>query len=85
MPLYLIERQFAEPLEISAASAARIKRINDEVGVKWMNSFLSADKMKTYCLYEGPNVETIREAARRSELPADVVVEVCQVDPSLLI
>lgn len=85
MPLYLIERQFAEQLDISAVSAAQIKLINDEVGVNWLFSFLSADKKKTYCLYEGPNVEAIREAARRSKLPADVVVEVCQVDPSLLI
>ena len=38
-------------------------------------SFLSADKKKTYCLYEAPNPEAIREAARKLNLPADVIVE----------
>jgi len=28
-------------------------------------SFVSADKKKTYCLYEAPNPEAIREAARK--------------------
>ena len=37
--------------------------------------FLSADKKKTYCLYEAPNPEAIREAARKLNLPADVIVE----------
>jgi hypothetical protein len=32
--------------------------------------------MKSYCLYEEPNEEAIRSAARRAGLPADVVVEV---------
>jgi hypothetical protein len=39
-------------------------------------SFLSADKRKTYCLYEAPSPEAIRRAAARAGLPADVVVEV---------
>ena len=46
-----------------------------------MFSFLSADKRKTYCLYEAPNAEAIREAARRANLPADVIVEVSEVRP----
>ncbi len=85
MPLYLIERNFAEQLDVSAADAAQIKLINDDVGVNWLFSFLSADKKKTYCLYEGPNVEAIREAARRSNLPADIVIEVNRLDPASLV
>ena len=46
------------------------------VGVKWLISFLSADKKKTYCLYEASNAEAIREAAERNGIPADVIVEV---------
>ncbi|MEO7980272.1 MAG: nickel-binding protein, partial [Sporichthyaceae bacterium] len=38
--------------------------------------FLSADKRKTYCLYEAPSAQAIRDAAVRAGLPADVVVEV---------
>jgi hypothetical protein len=44
--------------------------------VAWIFSFLSADKRKTYCLYEAPNPEAIRAAARRNNLPADVIIEV---------
>ena len=52
------------------------KRINDETGVKWLISFLSADKKKTYCLYEAPSAEAIRQAAKRANVPADVIIEV---------
>jgi hypothetical protein len=79
MPLYVIERNFAEQLEVSAEGADRIRAINNDVGVEWIYSFLSADKKKTYCLYEASNPEAIREAARRAGLPADVIVEVSQL------
>jgi len=81
MPLFVIERNFAEQLESSAEADAKILAINDDVGVSWIYSFLSADKKKTYCLYEAPNPEAIREAARRAGLPADVVIEVSQIQP----
>ena len=76
MPIFMIERRFAEDLESSAEVADRINRINEEEGVRWLYSFLSADKRKTYCLYEADSPEAIRQAARRAGLPADVIVEV---------
>jgi hypothetical protein len=76
MPRYLIERRFAEQVELDKVSAANITRINDEEGVKWLFSFLSADKMRTYCLYEATSAEAIRVAARRNNLPADVIIEI---------
>ena len=76
MPIFMVERNFAEKLEVTEDGAASINRINDEVGVKWLISFLSADKKKTYCLYEASSAEEIREAARRNGVPADVIVEV---------
>lgn len=85
MPLFLIERNFAEQLQLSKTDAEAIRLINDEVGVEWLFSFLSADKKKTYCLYEGPSVEAIREAARRANVPADVVIEVSQLRPEALV
>jgi hypothetical protein len=51
----MIERNFAERLKVTKDGEDAIKRIHDEAGVKWLFSFLSADKMKTYCLYEAPN------------------------------
>jgi hypothetical protein len=87
MPLYIIERNFAEKLDLTDAAIVSTSRINSELGVNWVFSFLSADKRKTYCLYEAKDPEAIREAARRANVPADVIVEVTQAfgnDPRLL-
>lgn len=81
MPMFLIERQFSDVLELDGAVVAGVQRINADVGVNWVYSFLSADRKKTYCLYEAPSAEAIREAARRNGLPADSVIEVSQVRP----
>ena len=84
MPRYLIERNFAEQLEVTKDGVESVKRINEEEGVRWIISFLSADKKKTYCLYEAPNPEAIRAAARRANLPADVIIEVsAELSPTM--
>ena len=83
MPRFLIERNFAEALEVTKEDADQVRQINDEEGVKWLFSFLSPDKRKTYCLYEAPNAEAIRIAARRANIPADVVIEVSEVRPEM--
>ena len=76
MPIFMVERNYAEELEPSLEAADGINRINAEEGVRWLYSFLSADKRKTYCLYEAPSPEAIKTAAARAGLPADVLVEV---------
>jgi hypothetical protein len=81
MPLYLIERQFAERLEINREGVARTLRVNDDIGLRWLYSFLSADKRKTYCLYEAPNPEALREHASRLGIPADAIIQVDQIRP----
>ncbi|MCO1654091.1 DUF4242 domain-containing protein [Pseudonocardia humida] len=78
MPVFMIERRYAEDVEANAEEVDGINRINDEEGVRWLYSFLSADKRKTYCLYEAPSPEAIRRAAAKAGLPADVVVEVSE-------
>ena len=75
MPLYLIERNFAEQLNLSSDAVPGITQVNADAGVQWLYSFLSADKKKTYCLYEAPNPEAIRDAAKKLNIPADVIVE----------
>jgi Protein of unknown function (DUF4242) len=72
----MVERRFAEELEAASEVLDGINRINEEEGVRWLYSFLSADRRKTYCLYEAPSPEAIRQAAARAGLPADVIVEV---------
>ena len=85
MPLYLIERNFAEQLELNPPGVSAIAKINGEEGVNWLFSFPSADKRKSYCLYEAANPEAIREAARRANVPADVVIEVSKFQPELML
>jgi hypothetical protein len=82
MPMYVIERNFAEQLDPEALDVQGIKLVNDDVGVRWLYSFLSADKKKTYCLYEAPSPEAIREAAARNGIPADVIAEVEEFTPA---
>jgi len=79
--LFVIERNFAEKLDAANLDHAGIKAVNDEVAIRWLYSFLSADKKKTYCLYEAPNAEAILKAAARLGIPADVIVPVEQIGP----
>jgi len=76
MPLYMIERSFADQLELTGDDVKVIEEINSDEGVRWLFSFLSADRRRTYCLYEAPSSEAIIAAARRANIPADEVVEV---------
>jgi hypothetical protein len=85
MPRFLIERNFGERLEVDKEAAGLITKINDEEGVKWLFSFLSPDKRKTYCLYEAPNADAIRAAAHKANLPADVVIEVEELRPEMFV
>ena len=84
MPLFLIERQFADLVPTDAQTAAVVKQVNDEIGIQWLFSFLSADKRKTYCLYEAPSAALIRAAAERLGIPADTIVEVDSFGPQAL-
>ncbi|WP_095204114.1 DUF4242 domain-containing protein [Mesorhizobium carmichaelinearum] len=84
MPRYVIERDFAEQLNLTKDGVAGVNLINDQEGVQWIFSFLSADKKKTYCLYEAPNPESIRAAARKNNLPAGVIIEVgSEIGPNM--
>jgi hypothetical protein len=76
MPRYVIEREFAEQLDLTKEQVEKVNLINDQEGVQWIFSFLSADKKKTYCLYDAPNPEAIRSAARRNNIPADAIIEI---------
>ena len=85
MPLYVIERRFADRLELTSDDVRLIDDINADEGVSWLFSFISADKLRTYCLYESPSPNAILEAARRANVPADEIVEVSKFVPSELV
>ena len=76
MPLYMIERSFAEQLELTGEDVEVIEEINADEGVRWLFSFLSADRRRTYCLYEAPSPDAIIQAAGRADVPVDAIVQV---------
>jgi uncharacterized protein DUF4242 len=84
VPLYLIERRFAERLQLSPESVREVGEINADEGVRWVVSFLSADRLKSFCLYESTSPDAIWAAAERAGLPADAIVEVDEFDPAAM-
>jgi hypothetical protein len=79
MPLYLIERRFADQLDMSGDDVRLLEEVNADEGVSWLFSFLSADRHRSYCLYEAPTPDAIVAAAQRAGIPADVVTEVNRI------
>ena len=76
MPLYLVERNFAE--ELGDAKDEDIQQIidyNEDHDLRWLFSFLSADKRKSYCLYEAVDPDALRKHAADLGFPADVITE----------
>ncbi len=75
---YLIERTFpAGALDgLDAATKAKVNANNASVGVSWIKSFANADRTRTYCVYEGPSEDAIRQAAALNNLPVDRITEV---------
>jgi hypothetical protein len=76
MPLFVVERTFAEQLDLSDDDVNLIEEANADEGIRWLFSFLSADRRRTYCLYEAPTAAAIMSAAARLDMPADAIVEV---------
>jgi Nickel responsive protein SCO4226-like len=76
MPLYIIERTFAEQLDLTDDDVRLIEDVNADEGVRWLFSFLSADRRRSYCLYESPSPDAIMTAAGRAGVPVDAIVEV---------
>lgn len=82
MPLYLIERTFAEQLELSSDDVRLIEDVNADEGVSWLFSFLTADRRRSYCLYEASSPDAILAAALRANVPVDNVIEVDRFVPA---
>jgi hypothetical protein len=82
----MVERDFPDglalPINDDGAKACRATiETNLADGVTWVHSYVSTDKKKTYCIYDGPNPEAIRRVATRNNLPADRISEVRVLDP----
>ena len=89
MPRYMVERTFADGLALPAnaqgaqASAAVVGN-NAKDGVTWIHSYVTPDRKRTYCIYDGPTPEAIRAVAKANGLPVDRIAEVRVLDPYFL-
>lgn len=86
MPRYMVERTFSGGLHIpvneqGAAACLNVVGNNAGEGVTWVHSYVSEDKSKTYCVYDGPNPDAIRRAAQANGLPVDRIIQVSVLDP----
>lgn len=86
MPRFLVQRTFPDGLEIptdenGAQTCLGVVANNAEEHVTWVTSYVSADKTKTFCIYDGPGPESIHRAATANGLPVDSVAEVRILDP----
>jgi uncharacterized protein DUF4242 len=86
MPRYVVERTFPEGVGIAAGAdgakdcLAVVERNADE-GVTWVQSFVSENKKRTFCIYDAPSPEAIRKTATQNDLPVDRITSVRVLDP----
>ena len=81
MPLYMVERTFAEQLEVTGELVKEATAIYDDEGIRWLSTFLTADKKRSYCIYEAPSAEAAVAAAERAGIPIEAIVPVDQITP----
>lgn len=86
MARYLIEREFPDGLSIplTPAGAGLCRQVidnNAEDGVTWLHSYVTPDRKRTFCIYDGPTPEAVRRAATRNKLPISQISEVRVLDP----
>ena len=89
MPQFVIEREIqgagslteAQIREVSLRSLETLKDMGPQI--QWLHSYVTEDKV--YCVYLAPDEESIREHARRTDLPANRVSAVRRlIDPKNL-
>lgn len=86
MPRFMVERTFPDGLAIPVTGEGAkicdlVVETNGADHVTWVHSYVSADKKKTYCIYDGPDEAAIRRVAAKNQLPVDSVVPVTVLDP----
>lgn len=86
MNRYLVERSFPNGFPVTSGAEGRttcasIVAVDAPFGVRWIRSYVSLDGRRTFCLYEAPSEQAIREVAERNALPVDRITAVARFDP----
>ncbi len=86
MPRYVIERT------LPRLSSEELQEIGKKVvevaeqmpGVTWVKSSISESEGKSYCEFEAPDSDALREHSNQVGLPVDRIITVeVEVDPSM--
>ena len=89
MPQFVIERDIPgagslseeQIREVSLRSLETLKEMGPRI--QWLHSYVTEDKV--YCVYLAPDEDTIREHARRTNIPANRVSAVRRlIDPKAI-
>jgi hypothetical protein len=86
MPRYMVERDFSDGLNIptnddGAKMCRTVIDTNMTDGVTWVHSYVTSDKKKTFCVYDGPSPEAVRRVAAKNNLPVNKISEIRVLDP----
>jgi len=86
MKRFVVERSFPQGInlpvnEMGCQIILGVVTNNTEDQVTWIHSYVSADKKKTFCIYEAPSPEAIKKAAEKNGLPVDNITQVTILDP----
>lgn len=75
MTRLIVERTFEEPLSEADHKAAgeRLAPCTEMYGVRWIRSYLSADRRRMICEYEAPDAEAVRLSNRSAGVSFDRV------------
>ena len=79
MALFVIERNFAEQLQLDQEGIDATEAYNNDANLRWLFSFLSADKKRTYCLYECADIAVLRRHAEDLGIPAQAITPVTEL------
>lgn len=86
MPHYIVTRTLP-PLSSDQLQqiGRKVVSVCDELGnVRWVRSHLTADGKHSFCEFEAPDADILREHARRAGLPVDEVIPIGQeIGPAL--
>jgi hypothetical protein len=82
----MVERTFPDGLAIpvdqqGANTCLAVVGNNAKDNVTWVHSYVTEDKGKTFCIYDGPSPEAVQNAAQRNGMPVDSITKVRVLDP----
>ena len=61
---------------IGAKTCAEVVGTNLDYGVTWAHSYVAPDSTETYCIYDAPSPQAVRQSATANNLPVDRITKV---------